>query len=70
MHSIPARVQFEHGFSLLHRTFRLLQVTQLRGFRCAVLVEFDRAGWEWGVSEFLGREEWFGVLIAGLEEFL
>ena len=56
MHSIPALVQLEHGFSLLHLTFRLLQVTQLRGFRCEVLVELDRAGWECelGVSEFLG----------------
>lgn len=31
--SIPARTQLAQGDSLLHRTFRRRQVTQLRGFR-------------------------------------
>lgn len=45
MHSIFARTQFEHGFSLLHRTFLLRQVTQERGFRpLAEDVEAERAG--------------------------
>ena len=34
MHSIPALLQFEHGFLLLHRTFLRRQVTQLREFSC------------------------------------
>lgn len=33
MHGIWARRQLEHGMCLSHRTFLLLQVTQLRGFR-------------------------------------
>lgn len=33
IHGICARRQLEHGMCLSHRTFLLLQVTQLRGFR-------------------------------------
>lgn len=40
-----ARTQLEHGFSLLHLTFRLRHVTQERGLRpLAEDVEADRAG--------------------------
>ena len=54
MHSIPARTQFEHGFSLLHLTFLLLQVTQDRGFSPdAEDVEAERAGFEGDGLELL-----------------
>lgn len=56
MHSIPARTQLEHGFSLLHRTFLLRQVTQDRGLRPeAEDVDAERAGLEGDALEWLER---------------
>lgn len=42
--SIPALTQLEHGFSLLHRTFRRRHVTQDLGLRCEFDIEEVRAG--------------------------
>lgn len=45
MHSIPALVQFEHGFRLLQRTFLRRQVVQLRGLSGGGLVAVEVEAW-------------------------